>query len=326
MTVILSLHGSAMAFGPDAAASVASRISTVLPMTAGWDPSWNVALAAAVEASAVAEEDAADPEAVARTHRWDAARASADATPGPADAVGGLAPFALAESYVRLEMAFSSRDAAGAIDAAATLATHASDLADPFLVTAPDPAEVDGARALWSDATTPATLAPPATADETVIDPVAAAMALARESAALRPAIEDAVARGEGAAVDRMRDERLSAALALAGRLTLQAWRRAGSPDLGTATPNPGEAWVRPNPARAGATLLFDAVSAGSARLELFDVSGRRVGERSITLTAPGPQRVPLDGPGSGSRPAGVYLARVTQGDRVATARFIQAR
>ena len=27
-----------------------------------------------------------------------------------------------------------------------------------------------------------------------------------------------------------------------------------------------------------------------------------------------------------GSRPAGVYLARVTQGDRVATARFIQAR
>ena len=83
---------------------------------------------------------------------------------------------------------------------------------------------------------------------------------------------------------------------------------------------------MRPNPARAGATLLFDAVSAGSARLELFDVSGRRVGERSITLTAPGPQRVPLDGPGSGSRPAGVYLARVTQGDRVATARFIQAR
>ena len=75
---------------------------------------------------------------------------------------------------------------------------------------------------------------------------------------------------------------------------------------------------VTPNPAPGRVTVTFDLPRAGEATLELLDVSGRRVarvatgslGSGRYTRTL-GPQRLP----------AGVYLVRLVQSGRAATAR-----
>ncbi len=134
------------------------------------------------------------------------------------------APFALAEAYVRLEMAFSAPDAVAALDAAWDLAARAQELSDPFLSSArdaggagrPSPA-VSGSAPNSSDS----------------IDPVAAALSLRRESGAARAAIEAAVARGDATTADQLRIGRVDAARSVARSLIQQAWHRAGSPDLG---------------------------------------------------------------------------------------------
>jgi len=96
----------------------------------------------------------------------------------------------------------------------------------------------------------------------------AAALALARASASQRPAAEQAVLAGDGAALAALRRERLAAALGVARALAVQAWEQAGAPALVT-PPVPGAARVWPNPARGGATLLFDLPLRGSLELEL---------------------------------------------------------
>ena len=317
------LGGRALAFAPTAAAAVAARTSEGLPAAARWDPAWNAVMALAVERAANDEDAAENPEADALRHRFDALRPRAGLAPEAADQIGGLAPFALAEQCTRLERAFAMRDVAAAIEAAAALAARAVDLSDPFLVTASDPAEAEGARAWFSEVGLPTT-PQHATGNTELGDPLVMAMAAARESAGLRAQVEDAARRGDVTTMDQLRTDRLTAALALAARLTLQAWARAGAPDLGAAAPATVEAWVRPNPARTGAALFFASFGSSEARLELFDLAGRRVAQRRLGTLLPGPHKVELDSPGSGPRPAGVYLARVTSGNRSVTARFIQ--
>jgi hypothetical protein len=57
--------------------------------------------------------------------------------------------------------------------------------------------------------------------------------------------------------------------------------------------------------------------------LEMFDVQGRRVASRDLEGLRPGYHRVSLDG---GSYPAGIYWARVRQGEDAATVRVVWVR
>lgn len=95
-----------------------------------------------------------------------------------------------------------------------------------------------------------------------------------------------------------------------------------------------GEAWAtaerlefalggaRPNPARSGQlNIQFVLPSSENARLELFDLTGRRVAAREVGSLGPGRHDVNL-AEGAHLR-AGLYLVRFTQGSRVKTARAI---
>ena len=70
---------------------------------------------------------------------------------------------------------------------------------------------------------------------------------------------------------------------------------------------------VRPNPTQGGAlTVHFTLPSAAPARVELVDVSGRRIVEREVGSLGAGPHALDL---GEGRRLApGLYLVRLTQG------------
>ena len=70
---------------------------------------------------------------------------------------------------------------------------------------------------------------------------------------------------------------------------------------------------VRPNPSRGeGLTVAFTLPTAASARLELLDVSGRRVAEREVGSLGAGPHALDLS---EGRRlTPGLYLLRLTQG------------
>jgi ELWxxDGT repeat protein len=78
-----------------------------------------------------------------------------------------------------------------------------------------------------------------------------------------------------------------------------------------------------PNPAQDHATISFEIAEAGTVRVEVFDVLGRRValladgpvaaGEHSLTWKA-------------GTLPSGLYLVRLTSGDTAETQRLTLAR
>jgi hypothetical protein len=93
-----------------------------------------------------------------------------------------------------------------------------------------------------------------------------------------------------------------------------------------------GEAWAtaepllfalegaRPNPAAAGElTVLFSLSSAGSGRLDLIDIGGRRMVAREVGSLGPGSHAVNLSE--RGRIPPGIYLVRLTQGARSLTRR-----
>ena len=79
-------------------------------------------------------------------------------------------------------------------------------------------------------------------------------------------------------------------------------------------------AGVRPNPSRGERlSVAFTLPTAATARLELLDVSGRRVVEREVGSLGAGPHAVDL---GQGTRLApGLYLVRLTQGANTRVAR-----
>jgi len=324
IVAIHPLAGQALAFSPAAAQQVAARLPQALPTAAHWDAAWDGLVATAVEKAAADEEAGSDLEAAALRHRFDARRVRAGLAVEPADRIGGLAPFVLAERTALLERAFAARDSAAMIEAAAALAASVADLADPFLMTPSDPEEDDGARAWFSEVDEIGAIEGGGIRFDAAADPTALALAMASESASVRAAIEEAARHEDATALGRLRDDRLAAALSLARRLMRQAWLRAGSPDLAGDVPGASVAWVRPNPARAGAILTFTSKVSGEARLELFDVAGRRVAERSLGVLPRGLHEVALDERGVPNRGAGVYLARVTVGGEALGARFVQ--
>jgi hypothetical protein len=94
-----------------------------------------------------------------------------------------------------------------------------------------------------------------------------------------------------------------------------------------------GEAWatagvqqvfalegVRPNPAVGGdLTVFFSLPGSGAARLELLDVSGRRMAAREVGSLGPGPHSMNLAS--SATLAPGIYLVRLTQGEKTLVSR-----
>jgi hypothetical protein len=91
-----------------------------------------------------------------------------------------------------------------------------------------------------------------------------------------------------------------------------------------------GETWVdvplqaefalkgaRPNPSNGPLTLSFSLASSSPARIELVDLSGRRVFERQVGDLGAGFHVVRLDA----NLPAGIYAVRLTQGGRTLTSK-----
>jgi hypothetical protein len=77
---------------------------------------------------------------------------------------------------------------------------------------------------------------------------------------------------------------------------------------------------VFPNPAVGGFAISFSLPSTAPARLEVFDLSGRRVVARDVGGLGPGVHTLALE-TGAGRLPAGVYAVRLTQGKHDATAK-----
>lgn len=91
---------------------------------------------------------------------------------------------------------------------------------------------------------------------------------------------------------------------------------------LTSASPNPSALSIQeitPAPATTASRVVFTLPSAAPARLELLDVSGRRVVSRSLELSA-GEHEIALFDHGAA---AGVYFVRLSQGLSFATRRIV---
>ena len=77
-----------------------------------------------------------------------------------------------------------------------------------------------------------------------------------------------------------------------------------------------------PNPVAGSSRLVYALPTAAPARIEVLDLAGRRVHERALDSTA-GEHIVAFDGP---ALAPGVYVLRLTQGTRSATARAVVVR
>jgi hypothetical protein len=82
----------------------------------------------------------------------------------------------------------------------------------------------------------------------------------------------------------------------------------------GPALPALSLAGLRPNPARAGFAVSFTLADGGPARLELFDLAGRRLRSLDVGSLGPGPHLLDLGR--SGPLAPGIYVVRLAQGDR----------
>jgi pre-peptidase len=81
---------------------------------------------------------------------------------------------------------------------------------------------------------------------------------------------------------------------------------------------------VRPNPSAGEAWVTFALPRAGGATLELLDVTGRRVAAREVGGLGAGVHLVKLGD--AASRAPGVYVVRLVQADRTATAKMSVVR
>jgi mannan endo-1,4-beta-mannosidase len=79
---------------------------------------------------------------------------------------------------------------------------------------------------------------------------------------------------------------------------------------------------LAPNPSAGSVTLRLRLGTTADVVVETFDMTGRLVERRALGTAPAGALAVPLDVPDS----AGVYLVRVTAGDRVLRGRFVVAR
>ena len=303
------------AFAPQAAAMVAARIPGALPLAAHWDPRWNAGASAEVERRLDFEET--DPEASVPRHRWEPGNPLPAADPDAVAAgrlrVSGTAPLELERASQSLTAAFRTRQAANIVESLAALAIAASDLADPFQMTAPNLEETPGARAEFGDLVRAEDLAGLSISPRTwPPDAGDAGLELAGESVSSRGMVEDRFRAGDEASFAELRRERLNAALSLAGELVRRAWLEAGSPRLDGAAPDRASLGVWPNPVRGPLAITFTLERAETGRLELFDLAGRRVWRGVPFALREGPQRLAIESGALKSLPAGLYLARLT--------------
>jgi hypothetical protein len=84
----------------------------------------------------------------------------------------------------------------------------------------------------------------------------------------------------------------------------------------------------RPNPFTSSTELEIGLPRASDVRVDVFDVAGRRVAERRLTVLPGGWQRVTFDGRDDRGRPlsSGVYFCRVTAGNQVANQKMVIER
>jgi hypothetical protein len=78
-----------------------------------------------------------------------------------------------------------------------------------------------------------------------------------------------------------------------------------------------------PNPGRHGLTVAFTLTNGSGARLEVYDLAGRRVLTRDLGGLVPGPHHLDVD---AGTLRPGVYLLRLVQGPRAEVARAVVLR
>jgi hypothetical protein len=78
-----------------------------------------------------------------------------------------------------------------------------------------------------------------------------------------------------------------------------------------------------PNPVRGAVRLTATLTDPGAAHVDLFDISGRRIARHELNPRAAGAYEVRFDANGLG---AGVYLVRLGQGSRSATAKVCVVR
>jgi hypothetical protein len=83
-------------------------------------------------------------------------------------------------------------------------------------------------------------------------------------------------------------------------------------------------AGARPNPSSGEFSVSFTLGDAASARLEVMDAAGRRVCARDVGSLGAGEHLVNLTR--GLTLPPGVYLVRLTRGDRSLTARALVVR
>jgi exo beta-1,2-glucooligosaccharide sophorohydrolase (non-reducing end) len=83
-----------------------------------------------------------------------------------------------------------------------------------------------------------------------------------------------------------------------------------------------------PNPSAGAMTFALDLPAAGTAELEVFDLSGRRVSRMRDEGLGVGRHALAWDGRGADGQPVapGVYLARVRSGGYAVTTRFVRMR
>lgn len=81
---------------------------------------------------------------------------------------------------------------------------------------------------------------------------------------------------------------------------------------------------ARPNPATGSIQLAFSLPASGPARLEVFDVRGRRCLTREVGSSSPGTHSIRLDA--SADWGAGVYYARLRRGGESRTVRMVLVR
>ena len=81
---------------------------------------------------------------------------------------------------------------------------------------------------------------------------------------------------------------------------------------------------MTPNPTRGTPSIAFTLDRSGDAQLELFDLAGRRVWGQTLNGLTAGPHTTRIDN--SVALSPGLYIIRLTQGDRSLTARGLVIR
>ncbi|MGD8719898.1 MAG: T9SS type A sorting domain-containing protein [Candidatus Zixiibacteriota bacterium] len=109
--------------------------------------------------------------------------------------------------------------------------------------------------------------------------------------------------------------------------VTLDGGRFEYGPVVGTAGASRAKAFALapayPNPARGEATFAFSLAEAGDVRVEVYDLTGRRIATPAAGPYAAGEYEVAWDIGATSAVPPGVYVYRLTQGDNVAARKFV---